>query len=110
MAENNTQANEIQVNDLPTTSIISNNDTLMLVQDGISTKQVTVNDLSMQMLQATSVETLDTVNKKPIGAVNELAGKVEDLESRVADLEKSGTGLKKLQMNLIFADTSGNGE
>ena len=98
-------ATEVKVNNLPTAAVVSNADTLMLVQEGISTKQVSVDDLGKQILQAVSIDSLATDNKKAAGAVNELSDKIKDLDFRVSELEKSGTGLKKIQMNLIFADT-----
>ena len=98
-------ATDVKVNNLPTAAVVSNADTLMLVQEGISTKQVSVDDLGKQVLQAVSIDSLSTDNKKAAGAVNELSDKIKDLDFRVSELEKSGTGLKKIQMNLIFADT-----
>ena len=99
-------ATEVKVNNLPTAAVVSNADTLMLVQEGISTKQVSVDDLGKQILQVTEVPSFDTENKKPVGAVNELLTKIGDLDYRVSELEKAGTGLNKIKMNLIFTDIS----
>jgi len=97
---------DIQVNNLPNTSLISNDDTVMIVQGGNSTRQATIDDVANQMLQATDVASFDTENKKPVGAVNELLVKIEDLDYRISELEKAGTGLNKIKMNLIFTDIS----
>lgn len=97
---------DIQVNNLPNTSLISNDDTVMIVQGGNSTRQATIDDVANQMLQATDVASFDTENKKPVGAVNELLVKIGDLDYRISELEKAGTGLNKIKMNLIFTDIS----
>jgi len=97
---------DIQVNNLPNTSLISNDDTMIIVQGGNSTRQATVDDVAKQMLQTTEVASFDTENKKPVGAVNELLVKIGDLDYRISELEKAGTGLNKIKMNLIFTDIS----
>ena len=64
---------DIKVNDLPITPVVNDTDTVMVVQNNISTKQIAVEDVANHMLNEMQFPELPGVGKTVISAIKEVA-------------------------------------
>ena len=100
---------DIKVNDLPITPIVEDSDTIMMVRDNTSTKQVTVDSVASYLLTEKQFPELPGLGKTVVSSIQELAGGglelVGTLEAFKTTLKFSNSAIKRTSTIEAFYDS-----